>query len=162
VSENVKYSDLYKKVSRDEIIKNAEYSFWILDFGLRGRPLKVQILITHLSCFQHNNMLYFIGTNNTSNLYYSLYENNPSWSFHADGYFSFIYNIVEVLSPKIFFNPETNLKIPILWYFVPIYILTTILVIIFCIFFDKEGTHSFYEKIKNIYNLIKQKIKSRS
>ena len=128
------------------------YNFWKIGF----------VFAISLMFVIFNNMLYFIGTNNTSNLYYTLYENNPSWSFHADGYFSFIYSIVEVLSPKIFFNPETNLKIPILWYFVPIYILTTILVIIFCIFFDKEGTHSFYEKIKNIYNLIKQKIKSRS
>ena len=45
VSENVKYSDLYKKVSRDEIIKNAEYTFWILEFGLREHPLKIQFIL---------------------------------------------------------------------------------------------------------------------
>lgn len=32
VSQNVKYSDLYKKVSRDEILESAEYDLWITQF----------------------------------------------------------------------------------------------------------------------------------
>lgn len=128
------------------------YNFWKIGF----------VFAFSLMLVIFNNMLYYIAIGQTENLFATLYQNNPSWSFHADGNFSIVYNIVEVFSPKIFFNPETNLKVPILWYFVPIYLLTTFLVIVFCIFFDKEGTKDFITKIKNLFNIIKGKIKSRN
>lgn len=128
------------------------YNFWKIGFVF---ALSLMFVI-------FNNMIYYIAIGNSNNLYQTLYQNNPSWSFHADGDFSIVYKVVEVLSPRIFYNPETNMKLPILWYFVPIYLLTTTLVIFFCCLFDKEGTKDFIMRIKNIFNNIKEKIKSRN
>lgn len=66
------------------------------------------------------------GTLTTDNLYESLAVANPLWTFGPPDNFGFVLDIADFLSPSFLFDKEAGTFVPVLWYFVPMYLLISI------------------------------------
>lgn len=97
-----------------------------------------------------NDMIYIVVNSHgmPTNMYETLCSLNPTWSMRPNEKFGFLVRIIDFFSPDIFMNVETNTYIPILWYFIPIYLLITTLAFIVTIIFDREGFNNFISKFK--------------
>ena len=106
-----------------------------------------------------NDIIYIVVSSNgqPTNLYATLCSFNPTWCMRPNEGFDFLVNIIDFFSPDIFMNVETNVYIPILWYFIPIYFLITVLAFIVTSIFGKEGFKEFINGIKKILNIFKRK-----
>ena len=62
------------------------------------------------------------GTLTTENLYESLAIANPIWSFGPPESFAFVIDIVSVFTPGFLLGKNGGRLVPVLWYFIPLYI----------------------------------------
>ncbi len=73
------------------------------------------------------------------NLFESLSHINPVWSFGPPEQFAFVEGIAKFFSPDIFVGENAaGLYVPILWYFIPIFLAISILSLPITALFDKE------------------------
>ena len=57
-------------------------------------------------------------------------------------------------TPDFLMNSTTNMYVPVLWYFVPVYLLITFLAFIITMIFDKAGFKDFINTIKLLIHKI--------
>ncbi len=99
-------------------------------------------------------------------LYLALKSANPVWSFGPPESFSFVLNIARALSPNILVgdNP-TGLPVPILWYFIPVYLGIMIIALPVCAAVDRENFKTdmarYRERLSALFAKIKSKLKKQ-
>ena len=101
-----------------------------------------------------NNMCFIVAGKYgvKEHLYQVLYNQNPTWSMHPTDIFAALEGVIDFFSPDFLMNSATNMYVPVLWYFVPVYLLITFLAFIITMIFDKAGFKDFISKIKILYN----------
>lgn len=88
-----------------------------------------------------NNFTVVVMEGKAENMYAILREQNPLWMFSPPDNpgFAFFSDIVKIFSPKIFYNPEAGVCVPILWSAVPLYLLLTVLSLLIGCFADSKN-----------------------
>jgi len=83
---------------------------------------------------------------------------NPCWSFGPPEEFSWLIGVVKVFSPDYFVDTNpTGMPTPILWYFIPMYIVITLLAFCVCVAVDRRGFLRDVEYIKSTKSRREQK-----
>ena len=85
------------------------------------------------------NGLVFSFINNPTNVNAALnsfYSKNPVWALRPPEGFNGAVKLIELLSPKIFIGDETKTYTPVLWYFIPMYLLITLATLIVNIIYN--------------------------
>ncbi len=96
----------------------------------------------------------------SENLYESLLIANPAWSFAPPAAFPFVVDIAKALSPDIFVgaNPA-GIYVPVLWYFIPVYLGITLLAFPVCALVDRQNFVSDMRSYKTKLNCLFKKNK---
>jgi hypothetical protein len=95
------------------------------------------------------------------NLFESLGHINPVWSFGPPEQFAFVGEIARLFSPDVFVGEnKAGLLVPILWYFIPIFLAISILSLPITAFFDKERFLCDVKKYKEKFLFCFAKIKA--
>lgn len=98
---------------------------------------------------------------NAENLFESMRHINPVWSFGPPEQFAFVEKIAKFFSPDIFVGENAaGLYVPILWYFMPIFLAISILTLPITAFFDKESFLCDMKKHKEKFLFCFEKIKA--
>lgn len=108
-----------------------------------------------------NNMCFIVGNGDgiNQNLYQILYNQNPTWSMHPTDIFEALEGVIDFFSPDFLINSEKGIYVPVLWYFIPVYLLITVLAFIFTVIFDKVGFKDFINFWKDKFSLLKNKLR---
>ena len=87
------------------------------------------------------------------NLFESLRAINPVWSFEPPEAFPFVADIAKFFSPDVFVGENREgLFVPVLWYFIPIFLLISLLSLPITALIDKEN---FLNDFKNVKSRVK-------
>ena len=95
-------------------------------------------------------------------LYEGLVSANPCWSFGPPEAFSFLKDMAKIFSPDVFVgaNPSGHI-VPILWYFIPVYLGITLLAFPVCTLVDKKNFLSDMQKLKAQLKSLKTKLSKK-
>ena len=89
------------------------------------------------------------GAPEGAELYEVLLMANPCWSIAPPDAFPFVFDIVKIFSPPIFTGDNPNgMIVPVMWYFIPLYIGITLLAFIVLGVMDKEN---FVPEMKSLF-----------
>lgn len=99
-------------------------------------------------------------TLSVENLYQSLATANPVWSFGVPDGFGFIKEIAKALSPDVWVgeNPA-GIPVPILWYFIPVYLGITLVAFPICALVDKKNFVSDIKRLRDKCSALWRRLK---
>ena len=92
----------------------------------------------------------YIGTDGLS-LLDALYFVNPTWSFGPPESFAWLLSLAEALAPDVLVYMPDGRCVPVLWYFIPIFIIMTLVGLVVCALTDKEGFRKDMQKLRAMF-----------